>query len=321
MTTTARDDMSSFFDGLPEKEASKFNGFAGNVIDRQSEHRNAQSVAAALADKTARLYLFAEEKAIYRPGTPPDPLFSVSEAKTLGALETEVVLLGWAREGPRLAATLSASAVGESDGFRVLDLRSLAMEGAMPPDHLGAFAQARSLSSWHQRHQFCANCGTKTEMVSGGYRRDCAACKTQHFPRTDPVAIMLVIKGERCIMARKPMFVPGMYACLAGFIEPGETIEDAVRRETREESGIAVGRVRYFASQPWPFPSTLMIGCHCEALSEEITRDEAELEDCRWFERADVRRMIAGTHPDGLMLTNPIAIGNRIISAWATADG
>jgi NAD+ diphosphatase len=313
--------MSSFFEGLPDKEASTFNGFAGNVIDRQSEHRNAQSVSAALADSTARLYLFAGEKAIYRPGTPPDPLFDVKDAEKLGALETDVVLLGWAKDGPRLAATLPATTVDESNGFRILDLRSLAMEGAMPPDHLGAFAQARSLSFWHQRHQFCANCGTKTAMVSGGYRRDCAACNTQHFPRTDPVAIMLVIKGERCVLGRKPMFATGQFACLAGFIEPGETIEDAVRRETREESGIVVGRVRYFASQPWPFPSTLMIGCHCEALSEEITRDETELEDCRWFERDEVRRMIAGNHPGGLKLTNPIAIGYRIAAAWAMADG
>jgi NAD+ diphosphatase len=313
--------MSSFFEGLPDKEASTFNGFAGNVIDRQSEHRNAQSVSAALADKTARLYLFAGEKAICQAGTPPNPLFGVKEAEKLGALDTDVVLLGWAKEGPRLAATLPATAVDEGDGFRIVDLRSLAMEGAMPPDHLGAFAQARSLSYWHQRHQFCANCGAKTEMVSGGYRRDCAACKTQHFPRTDPVAIMLVINGERCVLGRKPMFATGQFACLAGFIEPGETIEDAVRRETREESGIVVGRVRYFASQPWPFPSTLMIGCHCEALSEKITVDETELEDCRWFERAEVRRMIAGTHPDGLKLTNPIAIGYRIAAAWAMTDG
>lgn len=313
--------MSSFFEGLPDKEPSKSNGFAGNVIDRQSEHRDAQSVSTALADRTARLYLFAGDKAVYRRGTPPDPLFDVDEAKKLGALDTEVVLLGWTEEGPRLAATLPPTAVEEGNGLAILDLRSLAMEGAMPADHLGAFAQARSLSYWHQRHQFCANCGAKTRMVSGGYRRDCAACNTQHFPRTDPVAIMLVIKGNRCVMGRKPIFAPGMYACLAGFIEPGETIEDAVRRETREESGIVVGRVRYFASQPWPFPSTLMIGCHCEALSEKITRDETELEDCRWFERDEVRRMIAGTHPDGLKLTNPIAIGNRIITSWAMSDG
>jgi NAD+ diphosphatase len=311
--------MASFFDGLPEREASKLNGFAGNVIDRRSEHRNSESVAAALADGTSRIYLFAGEKALYRPGTPPDPLFKPSEAKEFGVDPGEIILLGWAEEGPRLAATLTPFTSGEPELINSLDLRSLAMQGAIGTDHLGAMAQARSLFHWHQKNAFCANCGARTQMVSGGYRRDCAACNTQHFPRTDPVAIMLSIKEERCVLGRKAMFAPGQYACLAGFIEPGETIEDAVRRETREESGIVVGRVRYFASQPWPFPASLMIGCHCEALTEAITRDETELEDCRWFERDEVKRMIAGTHPDGLKLTNPIAIGYRIINAWANS--
>lgn len=312
--------MSSFFEGLPEREASTFNGFAGNVIDRQSEHRNAQSVAAALADANARFYLFAGDKALFRPGTPPDPLFTPAEAKEFGVDPEQAILLGWVKEGPRLAATLTPFTSGEPELINALDLRTMAMQGEMEPDHLGAMAQARSLSFWHQRNGFCSNCGARTTVASGGYRRDCDECKIQHFPRTDPVAIMLVIKGERCVMGRKPMFAPGQYACLAGFIEPGETIEDAVRRETREESGIIVGRVRYFASQPWPFPASLMIGCHCEALSEEITPDETELEDCRWFERDEVRQMIAGTHPDKLRLTNPIAIGFRIINAWATAE-
>ena len=313
--------MSSFFEGLPEKEASTFNGFAGNVIDRQSEQRTAESVTLALADPAAKFYLFADDKPIYRPGVPPVPLFSPDEAIAMGANAEEFILLGRAENGPRLAVTLPAETVSESDDLKISNLRAMAMEGAMPPDHLGAYAQARSLSYWHQRHQFCANCGTKTKMTAGGYRRDCAACDTQHFPRTDPVSIMLVIKGERCVLGRKSIFAPGQYACLAGFIEPGETIEDAVRRETLEESGIKVGRVRYFASQPWPFPSTLMIGCHCEALSEEITVDTTELEDCRWFDRDEVRRMIDNTHPDGLKLTNPIAIGYRIAAAWAMTDG
>ena len=312
--------MASFFDGLPEREASTFNGFAGNVIDRQSEHRTAESVKAALADPNTRFYLFAGEKALFRPGTPPNPTFRVSEALEFGADPEQAILLGWAKEGPRLAAVLPAFNAGEPELTNALDLRTMAMEGAVGTDHLGALAQARSLFYWHQKNGFCGSCGTKTVSVSGGYRRDCPACKTQHFPRTDPVAIMLAIKGERCVMGRKAMFAPGMYACLAGFIEPGETIEDAVRRETREESGITVGRVRYFASQPWPFPASLMIGCHCEALTEEITPDESELEDCRWFDKSEVRQMIAGTHPGGLKLTNPIAIGYRIIKAWADSE-
>ncbi len=164
---------------------------------------------------------------------------------------------------------------------------------------LGAMAQARSLCNWHLRHGHCSVCGAPSVMKIGGYRRDCPACGAEHFPRTDPVVIMLAIDGDRALLGRQARFAPGMYSCLAGFVEPGETIEDAVRRETQEESGIRIGRVRYYSSQPWPFPSSLMIGCHAEALSTEIHRDEVELEDCRWFDRAEVLSMIAGTHPDG----------------------
>jgi NAD+ diphosphatase len=152
----------------------------------------------------------------------------------------------------------------------------------------------------------------------GGYRRDCPACGAEHFPRTDPVVIMLAIDGERCLLGRQARFAPAMYSCLAGFVEPGETIEDAVRRETAEEAGIAVGRVRYHASQPWPFPSSLMIGCHAEAISRDIVRDEAELEACRWFGRAEVQAMLAGLHPDGLKCPPDIAIAHHLIKAWAT---
>jgi NAD+ diphosphatase len=153
-------------------------------------------------------------------------------------------------------------------------------------------------------------------MKIGGYRRDCPACGAQHFPRTDPVAIMLTVHGDRCLLGRQRRFLPGMYSCLAGFIEPGETIEDAVRRETREESGILVGRVDYRASQPWPFPASLMIGCVAEALTTEITRDDEELEDCRWFDRDEVRRMFAGDHPDGLLPPNRIAIAHHLLRGF-----
>jgi NAD+ diphosphatase len=154
-------------------------------------------------------------------------------------------------------------------------------------------------------------------MSMGGYRRDCPACGAEHFPRTDPVVIMLAIDGERCLLGRQARFAAGMYSCLAGFVEPGETIEDAVRRETGEEAGIRIGRVGYHSSQPWPFPASLMIGCHAEAITTEVVPDEAELEDCRWFERDEVRTMLAGTHPGGLKTPPPIAIAYRLIRAWA----
>ncbi|MEA2934962.1 MAG: diphosphatase [Variibacter sp.] len=173
--------------------------------------------------------------------------------------------------------------------------------------------------AWHARHRFCANCGKPTQVVSGGWKRDCAACETEHFPRTDPVVIMLAIDGERCLLGRQTRFPPGTYSCLAGFVEPGETIEDAVRRETVEEAGIRCGRVRYFASQPWPFPMSLMIGAHAEATSSTITVDHNELEDARWFERDEVARMLVRAHPDRLSTPPPIAIAHHIIRAWVEA--
>jgi NAD+ diphosphatase len=155
-----------------------------------------------------------------------------------------------------------------------------------------------------------------TRPVEGGWRRDCANCRVQHFPRTDPVVIMLAIAGERCVLGRSPRFAPTMWSCLAGFVEPGETIEDAVRREVREEVGIACGRVTYFASQPWPFPTSLMIGCHAEAFTDEIVVDRSELEDARWFTRDELALMLVRKHPQGLTATPPIAIAHHIIRRY-----
>jgi NAD+ diphosphatase len=190
------------------------------------------------------------------------------------------------------------------------------MRGLVALEHLPAFAQAKSLLGWHARHRFCANCGVPTEIVQAGWRRDCPACGMQHFPRTDPVVIMLVVHGDRCLLGRQPRFGKGMWSCLAGFVEPGETIEDAVRRETLEEAGVVCGRVTYFASQPWPFPMSLMIGCHAEALTAAITVDRTELEDARWFPRDEVAAMLMHRHPDGLTATHPYAIAHHIIRAW-----
>jgi NAD+ diphosphatase len=307
----------SFFDGTPATEPSAFTGFAGNRIDRRSEKRDEQAVATALAEPAARLYLFNGDKALLRNS---DPLFTAAEADAFGAPREAAVLLGWTPAGPRLAAVLpEGTAVDETDA-RLIDLRSLAVDGAVSSEHLGALAQARSLAGWHQRHGFCSVCGTRTVIRIGGYRRDCPKCGAEHFPRTDPVVIMLAIDGERCLLGRQARFLPGMYSCLAGFVEPGETIEDAVRRETAEEAGISVGRVRYHASQPWPFPSSLMIGCHAEATSRDIVRDEAELEACRWFSRAEVKAMLSGQHPDGIRCPPEIAIAHHIIRAWAISS-
>lgn len=308
--------MASFFDGLPETEASSLHGFSGNRIDRRSEKRDEGVVPAALADPAARLYLFQGEKALLRTNAAWDPLFTIAEADAFGADHAAIILLGWTGDGPRLAVTIPDATQIEEAAYRLVDLRSLAIEGGIAAHELGSMAQARSLCHWHLRHGFCSVCGAKSVMKIGGYRRDCPACKAEHFPRTDPVVIMLAIEGDRALLGRQARFAPGMYSCLAGFVEPGETIEDAVRRETQEEAGIRIGRVRYYSSQPWPFPSSLMIGCHAEALTSEVHRDEVELEDCRWFDRAEVRSMIEGTHPEGFKTPPSIAIASHIIRAW-----
>ena len=225
------------FDGLPETEASALTGFAGNRIERRSEGRAADAVARALADPTARLYLLRGDQPLVR-GT--DPLFEPARRIDSAPSRDEAVLLGWTAEGPRLAAVIAEDAVPD-DAVAEADLRALAVAGMLAAEHLGALAQAKSLIHWHKRHRFCANCGPATTIANGGYRRDCPRCGTSHFPRTDPVVIMLAVSDDDCLLGRQPRFRPGMYSCLAGFVEPGETIEDAVRRETLEEAGIRSG--------------------------------------------------------------------------------
>jgi NAD+ diphosphatase len=194
-------------------------------------------------------------------------------------------------------------------------LRGVMLAALVPAPRLSILAQARSLVHWHETHGFCAKCGTKTEMADQGYRRHCAACEADHFPRTDPVVIMVVKHGDNILLGRQASWPEGMLSALAGFMEPGETLEDAVRREVLEESGLVVGRVDYVTSQPWPFPSSLMIGCLCEALTDEITVDTKELEMARWFSHDAVRLMVHGKHPEGWRASNPYAIAYHLVRA------
>jgi NAD+ diphosphatase len=158
-------------------------------------------------------------------------------------------------------------------------------------------ATARAIYGWHESHRHCARCGAQSRMIRAGWQRACDHCGAQHFPRTDPVAIMLVTHGNDVLMGRSPGWPEGMYSLLAGFIEPGETVEAAVRREVWEEAGVRVGQVGYLASQPWPFPASLMLGFHGEALSREITIDPYEIEDARWMSREEILAAFAGEHP------------------------
>ena len=181
------------------------------------------------------------------------------------------------------------------EGSRFVELR--AAMTALSPREAELAATARALLQWHEAHGFCARCGAPSVMAQAGWRRDCPACGTHHFPRTDPVVIMLITRGNDVLLGRSPGWPEGMYSLLAGFVEPGETVEAAVRREVFEESGVRVGAVDYLASQPWPFPASLMLGCRGRAESRDITVDPVEIEEALWLSREDVARAFAGEHP------------------------
>jgi len=193
-----------------------------------------------------------------------------------------------------------------------VDLRRV---GALLPRRDGALlAYARGVAHWHSRHRFCGVCGAATVAAMAGHTRVCTSrgCATIHFPRTDPATIMLVIDGDRCLLGRQKVWAPGMYSTLAGFVEPGESLEQAVAREVREESGIEVDDVRYHSSQPWPFPASLMLGFYATARTRALTIDPEELEDGRWFSAAEIRSF-AGT---GFSLPRADSIARRLIEGW-----
>jgi NAD+ diphosphatase len=177
-------------------------------------------------------------------------------------------------------------------------------------------AQAKALISWHNRHGFCAQCGSATTVADAGYRRLCASCGAEHFPRTDPVVIMLVTRGNQCLLGRNKRFAGGHYSTLAGFVEPGETIEEAAAREIFEEVGLRAQRVRYFASQPWPFPANLMIGCFAEVDSSEITVDGQEIVAAHWFDHAEIQQLISGASTE-VGLPRRDAIAFHLVAHWA----
>jgi NAD+ diphosphatase len=205
------------------------------------------------------------------------------------------------------------------DAWRFEDARGAAMR--LDAADTGILAQGRAQLGWHRSHRCCSACGAPSEPARGGHVRICTVCKTEHFPRTDPVAIMLILDGDSCLLGQSvgPLARSGMYSALAGFIDQGESIEEAVRREIREEAGVIVGAVRYHSSQPWPFPSSLMIGCHGRALTSKIVIDPTEMADVRWFPRDAVRAALANDNPE-LRVPGPIAIAHHLIKAWADGE-
>ena len=207
--------------------------------------------------------------------------------------------------------TLVASGAFRGAG-EFLDLRSV---GAMLGQRDGSLlAYARALVTWRRGHRYCGTCGAPTEPRQGGHVRRCAdeACGTEHFPRTDPAIIVLVTDGDRCLLGRKDIWPEGVYSTLAGFVEPGESLSEAVVREVREESGIEVGRVRYRSSQPWPFPASLMLGFRAERVGGQVSVARQELADARWFEHADIARR----RETGLRLPGRVSISRRLIEEW-----
>jgi NAD+ diphosphatase len=294
--------------------------FAGNPLDRVSQRRqDAAWVASLLEHPETRLLPLHDLKPQVRHASPVTLDWQdIAPWRPLIDTGSTLILLGIRDD--RAYFALDATPADIPSGSAATDARAVApmIDGG----EAAILAEARSLIDWHARHRFCAQCGTPSVVASGGWVRRCPNCKAQHFPRVDPVVIMLAVRGERCLLGRGRRRVGSRFSCLAGFMEPGETLEEAVRREILEESGVRIGRVRYLASQPWPFPSSLMMGFLAEALSEEITIDPDELAEARWFERHEVRAMVERSRSDdpipGLAtLPPPLAIGHQIARRWA----
>jgi NAD+ diphosphatase len=312
---------SALFDlHAPHIEPSSMTAFAGNGLERRSENRDESCVEEALSKEGSHILAFSGRNLVLKHDRQVlDPLFAPYELAELKPEFDDAILLGYYKNGePRLAVPVKAPAEDIEKHYKIADGRTLYRDQLISEELLGEFAQGAALIAWNFDNRFCGRCGKPMEMKIGGYKRVCTGCEHMIFPRTDPVVIMLVVDEERdlCLLGRGAHFAPGMYSCLAGFVEPGETIENVVRRETREESAIKVGRVRYHASQPWPMPHTMMIGCFGEALSRDIKRDEAELEDCRWFTRQEMADMLDNSGANGSSPPPKGAIAHRLMRDW-----
>ncbi|HJU20066.1 MAG TPA: NAD(+) diphosphatase [Stellaceae bacterium] len=292
--------------------------FAGNPLDRASQRRQDPRWIAALLDDPQSLVLpLIDLKPLVREGTPAALDWRpMAEWRGLIDAGADPILLGL---DERRAYFALDAGTGDKTAATA-DARALAAQIA--GGEAAILGEARALIDWHNRHRFCARCGTPSLVASGGWLRRCPNCEAHHFPRVDPVVIMLAIDGDRCLLGRNKRRAGARFSCLAGFMEPGETPEEAVRREILEESGIRTGRVRYLGAQPWPFPSSLMMGFLAEAQSTEIVVDPDELAEARWFDRDEVRAMVARSLSDDPApalpsLPPPLAIGHQICRRWA----
>jgi NAD+ diphosphatase len=310
-------------------ERSARAGFAVNRLNRMSERRDDAAFIEELRQAgTTRSLVLAGDTPVLKCGEGGyQALFTVGEAAALG-LTRETAFLGFDGAAALFATLVEAENPDNSqtrEDLAMIDLRSIATQDLVPVEIVGALGQAKSLMHWHARHRFCSNCGAPSRVTAAGWRRSCEACGAQHFPRIDPVVIMLVVDGADCLLGRHASsrhsgYAEGMYSCLAGFVESGETFEDAVRREVAEEVGIKIGRVDYLASQPWPFPASLMIGCIAQAAGRELLIDAKELEDARWFTREEAALMLRNAHPQGLACPPKLAIANLLMATWVARE-
>jgi NAD+ diphosphatase len=305
--------------------------FGGSGLDRAAHLRgDAAALEAMLRDPAARVLPVWRGKPLFA-GNPRSPGWLAPGHAALASADEAAVFLGL-DDGPRFAADISGWQPEEvPDTVGAFFDPSEQRHPLLPADH--AFgelranmtrldarsaelvATAKAVLGWHETHGFCSRCGAKSGMVDAGWQRHCPACGARHFPRTDPVVIMLILSGNDVLMGRSPGWPEGMYSLLAGFVEPGETVEAAVRREVREEAGVIVGAVGYLASQPWPFPASLMIGCRGEAVSREIRVDPVELEDARWVSREEMLEIVA-SRSQAMKPARNGAIARFLIEAW-----
>lgn len=275
--------------------------FSQPGIDRADQIRGDASRLAEVAARDEGLQL------VWRDGL---PAVGADGRLEWQAATSSDLFLGLQDETPRFSATEQPHANARA-AFDTI--------GLLREDEAPLFAAALSLAWWHSRHRFCANCGASTEIERGGWSRKCPACSAQHFPRVDPVVIMLAEHDGRLLLGRQPQYPPGRYSALAGFLEPGESIEAAVARELHEEAGITVTDVTYVASQPWPFPSSLMLGCHAHATGDALTIDTTELDDARWFAREEIEQALSGD-PEASFLPPPrFAIARTLLDNWLAA--
>lgn len=283
--------------------------FAGGALDRADHVRSDPDKLAALMDWRARLLRL----------NGLDPVITPDGALEWGTLadarpDSELVFLGQLDGRACFAEVLRGSAGSTAPAPAGLWQAMTALSA----EQLAVYGGARSLVDWHSRHRFCARCGGATQLAKGGWQRNCTneTCGAEHFPRVDPVTIMLVEHDGQLLLGRQPRFPSRRYSALAGFVEPGESVEEAVAREVMEEAGVWVRDVTYVASQPWPFPSSLMIGCHSHADCADITLDRNELDDARWFSRSDVAYAMTGAEDGAFVSPPPFAIAHHLLRWW-----